>query len=85
MKRQITGLHADRDAEDQIPDGIFLVCVQRVQFHRQTPKPYYTLVLAILEPSRLLVRPHRHAPMLQNNPVNTSSVCSRVQTCIKGC
>jgi hypothetical protein len=53
MKRQIAGLHAaDCGANGQIPDGIFLVRVQRVQFHRQAPKPYYTLALAILEPSR---------------------------------
>jgi hypothetical protein len=53
MKRQISGLHAaDRCAADQIPDGIFLVRVQRVYFRRQAQKPYYTLALAILEPSR---------------------------------
>ena len=53
MKRQITGLHAaDRCAADKIPDGVFLVRVQRVQFRRQAQKPYYTLTLAILEPSR---------------------------------
>ncbi len=53
MRRQITGLHAaDRCATDQIPDGVFLVRVRRVQFRRQAPKPYYTLALAILEPSR---------------------------------
>ena len=53
MKRQITGLHAaNRSAADQIPDGVFLVRVQRVQFRRQSPKPYYTLALAVLEPSR---------------------------------
>jgi hypothetical protein len=53
MKRQITGLHAaDRCAADQVPDGVFLVRVQRAQFRRQAPKPYYTLALAILEPSR---------------------------------
>jgi hypothetical protein len=53
MKRQITGLHAaDRCAADQIPDGIFLVGVQRVFFRRQAQKPYYTLTLNILEPSR---------------------------------
>ena len=53
MKRQITGLHAaDRCATDQIPDGVFLVRVQRAQFRRQAQKPYYTLTLAILEPSR---------------------------------
>ena len=53
MKREITGLHAsDRCAADQMPDGVFLVRVQRVQFRRQAQKPYYTLTLAILEPIR---------------------------------
>ena len=53
MKRQITGLHAaDRSAADQIPEGVFLVRVQRIQFRRQAPKPYYTLALAIVEPGR---------------------------------
>ncbi len=57
MKRQITGLHAaDRGAADQIPDGVFLVRVHRVQFRRETPKPYYTLVMAVLEPSRFCGR-----------------------------
>jgi len=57
MKRQITGLHAaDRGADDQIPDGVFLVRVQRIQFRRQGPKPYYALTLAILEPSRFAGR-----------------------------
>jgi len=53
MKRQITGLHAaDRGAADQIPDGVFLVAVQRVRFHRHAQKPYYALALTILEPGR---------------------------------
>ena len=53
MKRQITGLHAaDRCAIDQIPDGVFLVRVQRAKFQRQAQKPYYTITLAILEPIR---------------------------------
>jgi len=53
MKRQITGLHAaDRCAAHQIPEGVFLVRVQKVYFRRQAQKPYYTLSLAILEPSR---------------------------------
>lgn len=57
MKRQITGLHAaDHGAADQVPDGVFLVGVQRIQFRRQAPKPYYTLGLAILEPSRFAGR-----------------------------
>ena len=54
MRCQITGLHAaDRSAADQIPDGVFLVQVQRAKFHRQAQKPCYTVTLAILEPSRL--------------------------------
>ena len=53
MRRQIAGLQAaDRCATDQIPDGLFLVRVQKVLFRRQTQKPYYTLALAVLEPSR---------------------------------
>jgi hypothetical protein len=53
MNRQITGLNAaDRCATDQTPDGVFLVRVQRVKFRRQAQKAYYTLNLAILEPSR---------------------------------
>ncbi len=53
MKRQITGLNAaDRCAADQVPDGVFLVRVQRVMFQRKAQKPYYTFSLAILEPSR---------------------------------
>jgi hypothetical protein len=51
MRRQIAGL-ADRCAADQILDGLFLVRVQKVQFRRQAQKPYYTLALTILEPSR---------------------------------
>lgn len=53
MKRQISGLHAaDRCAADQIPDGIFLVRVQKVLFRRQAQKPYYTISVTILEPCR---------------------------------
>jgi hypothetical protein len=54
MRRQIAGLcTADRCAADPIPEGVFLVRVQRVHFHRQAQKPYYTLSLLILEPIRL--------------------------------
>jgi hypothetical protein len=53
MKRQITGLHdADRCGVGQIPDGVFLVRVQRAKFQRQAQKRYYTLTLSILEPVR---------------------------------
>ena len=53
MKRQIEGLRAaGRSDVDRNPDGIFLVRVQRVQFRRYAPKPYYTVALAVLEPRR---------------------------------
>lgn len=53
MKRQITGLHsADRSAVDLTPDGVFLVRVQRVQFRRYVPKPYYIVDLSVVEPRR---------------------------------
>jgi hypothetical protein len=35
-----------------IPDGVFLVRVQRAKFRREDQKPCYTLTLAILEPTR---------------------------------
>ena len=52
MKRQIAGLRSAADSEDRVPDGIFLVRVQRIRFQRNAPKPYYTVVLFILEPQR---------------------------------
>lgn len=67
MKRQITGLHAaDRCAADQIPDGLFLVRVQHVDFRRYRQKPYYTLALVILEPCRF--RDHLISSRLYCNP-----------------
>jgi hypothetical protein len=53
MKRQIYGLHAaDRCSADRVPDGVFLVRVQRVTFRRQPPKPYYVLALSVVQPRR---------------------------------
>ena len=53
MKRQLPGLaETARDTRKEIPDGVFLVRVQRVRFQRQAQKPYYTITLAILEPDR---------------------------------
>jgi hypothetical protein len=67
VRRQIEGLHAaGHGAADQIPDGLFLVRVHRVQFRRYTHKPYYTLALIILEPSRF--RGHVVSSRLYCNP-----------------
>jgi hypothetical protein len=43
-------------APARIPDGVFLVRVQRAKFQREAQKPYYTLSLTILEPRRLAGR-----------------------------
>ena len=52
MKRQITGLHAaDRCVAEQVPDGIFLVRVQKVYFRRQAQKPYYTVSMVTWSPT----------------------------------
>ena len=57
MRRQIAGLRAaEHCATDQVPDGIFLVRVQKVTFRRQAQKPYYTLNLTVLEPTRFAGR-----------------------------
>jgi hypothetical protein len=67
MKRQIAGLHAaDRCAADQIPDGLYLVRVQRLQYRRLGQKPYYTLNLLVLEPTRF--RDHLISSRLYCNP-----------------
>ena len=67
MTRQIAGLHAaDRCVADQVPDGIFLVRVQKVYFRRQAQKPYYTVNLVILEPHRFT--DHVIASRLYCNP-----------------
>jgi hypothetical protein len=52
MKRQIAGLHAADRCADQVPDGIFLVRVQKAFFRRQAQKPYYSVSMVILEPHR---------------------------------
>src|SRR6516164_3791899 len=51
MKRQITGLNAAYCSDNQVPDGIFLVQVQKVRY-RRADKPYYVVDLVIIEPSR---------------------------------
>jgi hypothetical protein len=53
MKRRFQGLHqADQSATSDIPDGLFLVRVQRAQYRWHAQKPFYLLRLAVLEPQR---------------------------------
>jgi hypothetical protein len=54
VRRRIAGLHdADHSRAGEIPDGLFLVRVERAQHRWHAHKPYYVLRFAILEPERL--------------------------------
>jgi hypothetical protein len=53
MKRRFQGLHqADLSATSDIPDGLFLVRVQRAQYRWHAQKPFYLLRFAVLEPKQ---------------------------------
>ena len=49
MKRRFQGLN-DASAIDPIPDGLFLVQIDRAQYCWRGQKPYYLLRFAVLEP-----------------------------------
>ena len=54
MRRRIPGLHdADQSRAGEVPDGLFLVRVERAQHRWHPHKPYYVLRFAVLEPERL--------------------------------
>jgi hypothetical protein len=51
VKRRIQGLSETAcPATDQVPDGVFLVRVDKAQYRWHAQKPYYLLRLFILEP-----------------------------------
>jgi len=53
MRRNIAGLRAaDTSNPNGVPDGIFLVRLQRMRFHKYAPKAYYSVTLSVLEPMR---------------------------------
>ena len=57
MRRHIQGLHdADPSAIGQVPDGIFLVRVERAQYRWHALKPYYALRFSVLEPGAMAGR-----------------------------
>ncbi len=53
MKRRFHGLSSTSQPEPDVPDGVFLVRVDRVQYRRQRQKPFYDLELSILDPGVL--------------------------------
>ncbi len=54
MKRRIQGLSETAlPCPDPVPDGVFLVRVDRAQYRWHPAKPFYILRLSILEPQEL--------------------------------
>jgi hypothetical protein len=54
MRRYFESLRpADRSAIDSVPDGLFLVRVDRVQYRWRAQKPYYQVRFPVLEPKHL--------------------------------
>ena len=57
MKRRIQGLSATvLNRENDVPDGVFLVRVDRAQYRWHQQKPYYSLRLTVLEPQDMAGR-----------------------------
>lgn len=51
MRRRFQGLHqADQSAASDIPNGLFLVRVQRAQYRWHALKPFYLVRFVVLEP-----------------------------------
>jgi hypothetical protein len=53
MKRHIAGLNGETHTSKNIPEGVFLVRVDRVFYRWHPQRPFYVLQLAILEPREL--------------------------------
>ena len=50
MKRRFQGLHETVGRAEDIPDGLFLVRVDRAQYRWHAHKPFYAVRLSVLEP-----------------------------------
>ena len=56
MKRRISGIGATTQSESDLADGVFLVRVDRAQYHWHAQKPYYELCLSVVEPYQFASR-----------------------------
>jgi hypothetical protein len=57
MKRRIQGLSSTiSNGQNEVPDGVFLVRVDRAQYRWHQLKPFYILRLMVLEPRELAGR-----------------------------
>ena len=50
MKRRFPGLHRTVES-DSVPNGIYLVRVEQVQYHWNAHKPFYEVCFQVLEPT----------------------------------
>ena len=51
MKRYVSGLsQASASPVEGLPDGLFLVRIERAQYRWHAQKPYFALVFSVLEP-----------------------------------
>ena len=51
MRRYLSGLgQASATSAESLPDGLFLVRVERVQYRWHAQKPYYAVLFTVLEP-----------------------------------
>jgi hypothetical protein len=55
MRRRFAGLQETGFA-NEIPDGIFLVRVQKAEYHWHAQKPFYSLRLSVVEPKGMARR-----------------------------
>jgi hypothetical protein len=55
MRRRFAGLQETGFA-NEIPDGIFLVRVQKAEYHWHAQKPFYSLRLSVVEPKGMAGR-----------------------------
>ena len=53
MRRRFPGLH-QTSGSAEIPDGLYLVQVERVQYRWSKQKPFYALRFRVIEPQALL-------------------------------
>ena len=49
MKRRIPGLH-EESSDSEVPDGIFLVRVERASYQYHPHRPYFALRFSVLQP-----------------------------------
>jgi hypothetical protein len=55
MKRYVSGLNrANASATEGLPNGLFLVRVERAQYRWHAQKPFYAFVFTVLEPKPLV-------------------------------